>query len=202
MIMNGSYLPAEQLSAYVQRGMQGDEEACAALFHAFSPTILKLSLALLGNLEDAEEVTQDTFEYALRRLKNYSASRSSFNTWLFTIAISRCRNKQRRLWLHTVPLEDLTQEAGKDSSRTVELALERRGVRREMWRAMQSLPVGLREAVVLRYFGGLKYGEVGQALKCNPKTAESRVRLGLVALRRILMARGVEPEVGLAELGA
>jgi RNA polymerase sigma-70 factor (ECF subfamily) len=96
-------------------------------------------------------------------------------------------------------LEWLAAEAPRGPERVVEAALERRGVRRQVWEALQSLSPNLREAIVLRYLGGLPYKEVGQAMGCNPKTAESRVRLGLEAMRRVLRSQELEVEAALAE---
>ncbi|MGH2522470.1 MAG: RNA polymerase sigma factor [Anaerolineales bacterium] len=184
---------AQQVAEWITGGAQGDEQACAALYRAFSPAVLRLALGLLGNSDDAEEVTQDTFVYALRNLARFDPARSAFTTWLFTIAISRCRNKRRRKWLQQLlPLETVEAEAQEQARRVVETLLERRGVRRQVWEALQELPAHLREAVALRYLGGLRYKEIGQALGCNPKTAESRVRVGLNGMRRALWARGVD----------
>jgi RNA polymerase sigma-70 factor (ECF subfamily) len=189
------------LAECIARGAQGDEAACAALFRRFYPEALRLCFGLLNDLGDAEEVAQDAFVYALRNLARYDPGRAAFRTWLFTIALSRCRNKRRRKWLEVVPLERaLAQPAG--LPRVVEAAMERRGLRREVWEALQALSAPLREAVLLRYLGGFRYEELGRVLKCNPKTAESRVRLGLTALRRTMLARGVEYDLALAELSA
>jgi RNA polymerase sigma-70 factor, ECF subfamily len=192
-------LSPEQLNDWLTRGRQGDEAACAALFQHFSPNVLRLSIGLLGELADAEEATQDTFVYALSRLGNFDASRSAFSTWLYTIAVSRCRNKRRRKWLTSVPLEMLTTGQPMPAERQVEALLERRGIRRQVWQALQGLQPRLREAVALRYVGGLRYKEIGRVLGCNPKTAESRVRLGLGAMGKALQAHGVGAEVDVAE---
>ena len=189
----------DPLGEQLAQALRGDEAACATLFYAYSPAILRLSLGLLNDLADAEEVTQDTFIYALRNLGRFDALRSAFRTWLFTIAISRCRNKRRRKWLPQLPLEWLANEPSARPERVVEAALERRGVRRQVWTALQKLPPRLREAVVLRYLGGLHYKEVGQAVGCHPKTAESRVRLGLEAMRASLRQHAGEIESALAE---
>jgi DNA-directed RNA polymerase specialized sigma24 family protein len=53
--------------------------------------------------------------------------------------------------------------------------------------------------VALRYLGEMRYREIGEALGCNPKTAESRVRLGLDELRKALRERGVETELDLVD---
>ena len=192
--MNTNGASIERIHTWIARGQQGDEAACAALFHAFSLAILRLALGLLGDVQDAEEVLQDTFVYAFQHLVDYRAEKSAFATWLYTIAVSRCRNKRRRRWFTLIPLDQLASQPGAPQ-RDVERRLERRGVRREVWAALLALPDSLREAVVLRYLAGLRYAEVGQALDCHPKTAESRVRAGLARLRQALRARDVEAEV-------
>ncbi len=197
--MNKPGMSGDQLNEQMAQAAQGDEEACATLYYAFSPAVLRLALGLLNDLADAEEVTQDTFVYALRNLRRFDARRSAFTTWLFTIAISRCRNKRRRKWLPLLPLEWLANEAPPAPERAVEAALEKRGVRRQVWAALQRLSPPLREAVVLRYLGGLHYKEIGQAAGCHPKTAESRVRLGLEAMRASLRQYASEIESALAE---
>jgi len=192
-------MSAEELSQVIERGRQGDESACATLYSQFSPLLMRLCLGLLGDLQDAEEVTQDAFVYALRNLKRFDASRSAFSSWLYTIAISRCRNKRRRKLLVQLPLELLSAETPKRQDRLVETVLARRGVRDQVWRALQSLRPHLREAVALRYLGEMRYKEIGEVLDCNPKTAESRVRLGLDELRQSLRAWGVEAELDLVD---
>jgi len=197
--MGTSGITAEELSQIIERGCQGDESACATLYAHFSPPLMRLCLGLLGDLQDAEEVTQDAFVYALRNLSRFDASRSAFSSWLYTIALSRCRNKRRRKLLVQLPLELLSAEAPKQPDRLVETVLARRGVRAQVWQALQALRQPLREAVALRYLGEMRYKEIGEVLNCNPKTAESRVRLGLDELRQSLRERGVEAELDLVD---
>ena len=197
MATNG--IAAAQLSSLIERGSRGEEAACAALYQQFSPLVMRLCIGLLGDLQDAEEVTQDAFVYALKNLGRFNPARSAFPTWLYTIALSRCRNKRRRKLLVQLPLELLSAEAPKRHERLVEAVLARRGVREQVWRALQELPPRPREAVALRYLGEMRYKEIGEALGCNPKTAESRVRLGLNQLRQALHVKGVERELDLAD---
>jgi RNA polymerase sigma-70 factor (ECF subfamily) len=161
-----------------------------------------MSLGLLNDLADAEEVVQDSFVYALRNLARFDARKSAFSTWLYTIALSRCRNKRRRKWLASFSLDLLDDVAQRSTQRGVEALLERRGVSRRIWEALQVLPPALQEAVVLRYLAGLRYREIGEAAGCNPKTAESRVRLGVAAMRRTLRQWGVADEMEWVELPA
>jgi RNA polymerase sigma-70 factor (ECF subfamily) len=192
--MKQADLPPEQLQEWLARGAQGDEPACAALYHRFCPAVERLALGLLGDRQDAEEVTQDAFVYALKNLARYDAGKSAFSTWLYTITLSRCRNKRRRKWLALAPLDLLATDGRRRSDRLVETLLERRGVRAQLWEALQALPERLREAVALRYLAEMRYKEIGETLGCNPKTAESRVRQGLQELRVALHAAGLEAE--------
>ncbi len=200
--MGTSGLTPEELRGLIERGRGGEEAACAALYGHFSPLLMRVGLGLLGDLQDAEEVTQDAFVYALRNLSRFDPARSAFPTWLYTIALSRCRNKRRRKLLVQLPLDLLSTEGPQQPDRLVESVLARRGVREQVWRALQALRPELREAVALRYLGGMRYKEIGQALGCNPKTAESRVRLGLDRLRQALPERGLEVEVDWIDLWA
>ncbi len=95
--------------------------------------------------------------------------------------------------------QSVTALAGLPGARQVEAVLERRGVRQQLWAALLTLPTHLREAVALRYVAEMRYKEIGEAVGCNPKTAESRVRLGLAAMRRTLEAWGVERAADLVE---
>lgn len=183
----------ERLSEWIADAGRGDERAMEAIFQRHSPAVFRMAAGLLNDAGDAEEVTQDTFVYALRNLSRYDPSRSAFQTWLFTIAISRCRNKRRRKWLATIPLALFTRrESGSSQSlRSLEDWLAARGVQRELWAAVQALSPKLREAVVLRFLAGMSYAEIGEAAGCGTRAAESRVRTGIKALRQQFAARGV-----------
>lgn len=192
---------------WLKAAVNGDENAAEAIFLRFSPAVFRLAASLLNDLEDADEVMQDTFVYALRNLKRFDPAKSAFQTWLFTIAISRCRNKRRRKWLPTVSLQWLGNEEPGDSPahvRSVEDWLAVRGVRHDLWAEVQALSPNLREALILRYVGSLAYAEIGEVVGCGAKAAESRVRTALAALRRRL---GTEEErardwlAALAEVG-
>jgi RNA polymerase sigma-70 factor (ECF subfamily) len=174
-----------QLSELIARAKRGDELACEAIYRRFAGQTYRLAYGVLLNKQDAEEVVQDSFAYAFRRLDAYDPAKSAFRTWLYTITMSRCRNKRRRKLLPTVALSDIAEwlpGGGPSPERTVEQA----GTRRTVLQALEKLSPKLREAIVLRYFDGLTYREIAEVLGCAQKTAESRVRLGHQALYRLL----------------
>lgn len=193
------YNSKECTDEWLAAACAGDEAAAEAIFRRFSPAVMRLSLSLLDDLQDSEEVLQDTFVYALRNLRRYDPERSAFQTWLFTIAISRCRNRRRRKWLPVVPLDWFTrvETSAAPHARSVEDWLAARGVRQELWAAVGQLSLNLREALVLRYVGSLSYADIGRAVGCGSRAAESRVRTAVAALRRRLTGAGSPAAEGL-----
>lgn len=172
--------------------LRGDEAAHAVLYRVYAGDVYRLVYGMLGHREDAEEVVQDAFVYAMRNLARYQPERASFRTWLFTIATSRTRNKRRRRWLPTISLRQLLQiglelRAPDEPDRPPESLLEDQGERERVRVALSRLSPKLREAAVLRYYEGLTYKEIGQILDIPRKTAESRVRLAHKALRSLMI---------------
>lgn len=175
----------------IDRCLAGEESAYLAVYNEYGSTIYRLCYSLLQHQEDAEEVLQDTFEYAFRKLKKYDARKASFKTWLYQIAISRCRNKRRRKWLPTFSINDQVREEVADTnSLTPAESLALTEQQQMVWTALQQLTPKLRETAVLRYYEGLTYNEIGQILFIPPKTAESRMRLAHKALRELLEGVG------------
>ena len=158
-----------------------------ALYNMYAGMIYRLCYSLLQNKEDAEEVLQDSFEYAFRSLAKFDANKSAFKTWLYQIAVSRCRNKRRRKWLPTFSINQLTHgELTDRESPTPDEVSHLSEQQQQVWQALQQLTPKLRETAVLRYYDGLTYAEIGEILSIPTKTAESRMRLAHKALRELL----------------
>lgn len=173
--------------ALIERCRAGEEVAYELLYDRFAGYIYRLAYGLLQHKEDAEEVLQDSFEYAFRKLHHYDPARSQFKTWLYRIAVSRCRNKRRRKWLPTLAISQLLGDVIPDRETpgpAERLMLNNRQAR--VWQALSELSPKLRETAVLRYYEGMTYIEIGQVLDIPPKTAESRMRLAHKTLRTLL----------------
>jgi RNA polymerase sigma-70 factor (ECF subfamily) len=174
----------------IQRCQSGDVHACGDLYQRWCSSVYRLAYGILRQPQDAEEVTQDVFVYALSRLRNYDPDKSAFRTWLYTITISRSRNKLRRKWLPTVEINEWEESEIGDAERPPEDWTELRAERARVWKALGRLSPKLREAVVLRYFENLTYPEIGEILKCPIKTIQSRVRLAHTELKKWLVESG------------
>ena len=183
----GALAPSDETAALIACCLDGEQAAYVALYDQYSGVIYRLAYSLLQQQQDAEEVLQDSFEYAFRRLDHFDPRKSAFKTWLYRIAVSRCHNKRRRKWLPSLSLHLLDGAEARDPA--APLPDERAALneqQRAVWDAVGELSPKLREVVILRYYGGLQYGEIGEVLDIPPKTAESRMRLAHKALREQL----------------
>jgi RNA polymerase sigma-70 factor (ECF subfamily) len=176
----------------VARAVRGDSAAQRTLYETYHEASFRLAYLLLRDAQDAEEVVQDAFVYALRNMDLYDPDRGAFWTWLRVILVSRCRNKRRRKRLTRVSL-DVLEAAGRtpvDPKATGDPAeaVERLDTRRVVWEALQEVSPGARDALVLRYYEGLPYAEIGELLGCSSEAARSRVVHGKAQLRELLAA--------------
>lgn len=181
----------------LDRCLAGEEAAYVAVYNEYAGQIYRLCFSLLQNQQDAEEVLQDAFEYAFRKLDHFDSRKASFKTWLYHIAISRCRNKRRRKRLITMPLTfALGQKIEDKTIPTPVESLDMSERQRMVWKALGELSPKLRETAVLRYYEGFTYSEIGKILSIPAKTAESRMRLAHKALRKLLQEEGKDELLG------
>jgi RNA polymerase sigma-70 factor (ECF subfamily) len=177
----------ESLEGLIARCLHGDQQGFAELYNHYATAIYRLCYSLLLNRQDAEDVTQETFVYAFGSLKRYDPARAAFKTWLYTIALSRCRNVYRRKFLPQINLSQLlSPDLPAPLSEGPEAALAQRDLKAAVEAALGRLSPRLREAVILRYGHGLNYREMADVIGCPQKTAESRVRLAHERLRGLL----------------
>src|SRR5947209_13154365 len=148
---------------------------------------------------DAEDLTQEVFIRAYQSIHRFRAD-AAVDTWLYRIAtnlvIDRFRRTQRapQSW---VPLDEEEDAVGSlpatDRGSNPEATAQLGELRREVQKAIQTLPPKLRGAVVLHDLEGLSYEEVAEALGCPVGTIKSRLFNGRSLLRRKL-AHYVDPD--------
>ena len=174
----------------IERALAGDEPAARQLHDDHYPAVLRLAYMLLQNLQDAEDATQEAFIYAFKNLARYDPERASFATWLKVIVTSRCRDLQRRRRFKWLSLQEWLEVGREPEDETdahqPDIALELAGIQQMVWEALNQVPRKSRQALILRYFAGLSYPEMAQALGCTVSTAKSRVAYGQETLARLL----------------
>ena len=181
----------EEIIALIRRCLHGEQSAFAQLYDNYATGVYRLCYSLLMNQQDAEDVTQETFVYAFKSLSRYDSRRAAFKTWLYTIAVSRCRNTYRRKHLPQINLSQLFHNTlTAPAAERPEAVMAERAAQDALATALAQLSAPLREAIVLRYGHGLTYREIAEVMHCPPKTAESRVRLAHDRLRGALESTG------------
>jgi RNA polymerase sigma-70 factor (ECF subfamily) len=186
------------IDEWIALALRGDQRAYAQLYDYFAAGIYRLCYSLVLNTQDAEDIVQESFVYAFKNLHRFDSGRASFKTWLYTIAVSRCRNTYRRKRFPTIDISTiLPWQLPAPKSETPEAAMTRRESIDAVQEALVKLSPILREAIVLRYGHGLTYREMAEVIDCPQKTAESRVRLAHDKLKDVLrpVGRGLLEEL-------
>ena len=128
----------------------------------------------------AEDLLADTFERALRARRRFDRERGSERTWLYTIALNLLRDHGRRRGAEGRALE----RAG--VSDVEESFVESAETRQDLARSLDALSDQEREAIALRYGGGLTVPEIARLKRERLTTIEGRVYRALEKLRREL----------------
>jgi RNA polymerase sigma-70 factor, ECF subfamily len=180
--------------AVIRAAMAGDLSAFEQIVRLHQQSVWRFLRRLLGDAATAEDITQETFLRVHRRLPDY-AFRSSFTAWVFRIArnagIDELRARARR---------DRLAPALAASPSTAPATTGRAGEARvELEAALATLPVDLREALLLIEVLGLRYAEAATVLSVPVGTVKSRVFTA--RMRMAAWARADEDDGGPAASG-
>ena len=171
----------------VERALMGDAEAFGELVRRWERRIFALTYGMLGREEDARDATQETFIAAFRNLRGFRGE-AKVSSWLHRIAVNQCISRQRRAKVRSESALDDEQENGAASLaapvsespvRVVEGRQETLAVRR----AINSLPLELRQVVVMKEFEELMFREIADALELPLSTVKSRLYTALKQLQ-------------------
>lgn len=163
----------------------------ATLVRRDQDRVFGLAFRLTARRADAEDVAQKAFIRAYRALRSYSPDRVralDLRPWLFRIVVNVARNHARaRPRVEHLDLADAPGTPDEPSHRPEAAALRHETVR-ELVAALDTLPMRMREAVVLRHVHGLDYLELSRVLGRPIGTVKSDVHRGTRLLRAYLAA--------------
>lgn len=158
----------------VERARGGDEEAFAELVRRYERRVIKTLYQLVGNLEIARDLTQETFLRVYRSLDRFDTSRR-FGPWLFRVAVNLATDWMRR-GRHLSVTNQATQRGMEPSPGVSRPEMERRELVQEVRHVLMMLPENYRIVLVLRELQGLSTAEI--AAITGRKEATIRWRLG------------------------
>jgi RNA polymerase sigma-70 factor, ECF subfamily len=177
-------------AALIQRCAARDEEACAELVTEHQRMVYQLSLNLLGDHNEALDLSQEVFLRVFRTIHSFRGH-SALRTWIYRIVVNQARNRQRwwrrRHKSQQVSLDEHLKDFGDFPEQTDGASPDRMLGRKELADrirvALDKLPFDQRTAIVLREIDGLSYEEIGFSLGIAVGTVKSRLARAREALR-------------------
>lgn len=186
----------ESDSELLRKCRAGDQGAWGELVARHTRRVFGLAYRFVGRVDEAEDLTQETFVKVYQNLDRYRESDGAFPTWLMTVARNQAidhyrRRKEERLRRTEEPLGmDSLSSPDEGPLRSLErderVQLVRRGLR--------TLPADLREPLILCDLQGLAYEEAAAILSVPLGTVKSRINRGRLELAKRLMRRKAELE--------
>lgn len=177
----GSDLSADDEKVLLERFARGDESAFDRIVQIHQPRILRLAARLLGWRESPEDVAQEVFLVAFRKLRRFRGE-SSLGTWLTSITLRTCRAWRRRWWRQwrrllrlktSVEMTCAEEPADDETSRRVRDAVAR-------------LPSGDREVIVLYYLEQMSVAAMAEILGASVGAINVRLHRARGRLREKL----------------
>jgi RNA polymerase sigma-70 factor (ECF subfamily) len=181
--------PTDEALLAAARG--GDTAALETLLVRYQPHLYRFGLRMCGNVEDADDVAQESLISMARSLKDFRGD-SAVSSWLFTIARRFCIKKRRRSKFAPVREDSLDAPENAAFDRLVDAAPnpEQAATRHELAsalnRAIDALDPSQREVLVLRDVEGLSAPEVARVLGTSVDAVKSRLHRARVTVRRQL----------------
>jgi len=188
----------EEDLALIQRVLAGEHRCFEPLVRRHERRVFRVALAVLGNVEDAEDAMQEAFIKAYRHLSQFRRE-SRFTTWLTRIAVNEALQKRQARRV-LVPLDESREEGEKALPQRFEpwtadpeQLYGKQEVRRLVEAAIQALPPIYREVLVLRDVEEMSAEEAAEALGIKVPALKSRLLRARLMLRESLGATLEEP---------
>lgn len=160
---------------YIKQCLQGDRNAFAALVDRYKDYVFTLSLRMLKNKEDAEEVSQDVFVKVFRSMDKFKGE-SKFSTWIYRITYNTCLDeiKKTKPYQKELDLESLT-EMQLDSMESALDNLEKEELRESINACLKNLEAEDAQILTMYYFQELSIAEISSIMSIS--TSNTKVKL-------------------------
>ncbi|MGI8928456.1 MAG: sigma-70 family RNA polymerase sigma factor [Candidatus Limnocylindrales bacterium] len=190
-------------AAAFQRIAAGDSEGVAGLYDRHSAMVFGLALRVTNDQGLAEDVVQETFVSVWQSAESFDPAKASARTWILTIAHRRAVDAVRRRRQPVLSLDINVEEpplrlvpVAPDVWPEVSARLDGAAIQL----ALAELPIAQRRSLELAYFNGLTQLEIAAFTGAALGTVKSRVRLGMLGLRKLLSSIETEQEaIGVAD---
>ena len=174
------------------------------LFTRYEKGIFNLIYRMVGDFEDATDLTSQTFLHALRAYDRFRGEAQAY-TWLYRIAVNLCKNhfrkRDREARIEVVSIDAPVLADGEEMDRDIEdfthapeRIIECHDLQECIQQAIMGLSTDLRTVILLRDVQGLSYQEVAQMTNCSVEAVKSRIFRARGHLRKVLSPQLRPPE--------
>ncbi len=172
----------------MQRCRRGSAEAFEVLVNRYMKDAYFIALGLVGNQEDAMDLSQEAFIRAYRNIKHIKPGHGFF-PWFYQILKNLCVShlrKRRYRQASSLDAEDCPEMAARDDGFCPDVVAARNETKDRLWRAIGKLDDKHREVIILRHFQNMSYDQIAEALHCNKGTVTSRLYYARKRLEELL----------------
>ena len=174
------------------RAQAGDHQAFAHLYALHKRRIYSLCLRMVGNVAEAEDLTQEAFLQLHRKIATFRGD-SAFSTWLHRLAINVVLMQLRKKGLSLISLDEAMEpnpeEGPSRSFGAPDLTLTGTIDRLVLERAIADLPAGYRLIFILHDVEGFEHNEIASMLDCSIGNSKSQLHKARLKLRDALRAQ-------------
>jgi RNA polymerase sigma-70 factor (ECF subfamily) len=174
--------------ALMIRTASGEETAFRLLVQRWEPQVRAFLIHMLGSVEEAEDLTQETFIKVYAQAGRYRGE-GLFRSWLMRIAGNLARSRLRRRKILRWVSFDPSEHDVRDEGAQADGGLEERERAEAVRKALADLPERQRQALVLHRYQGLKYREIADAMETSVPGVESLIQRALAGLRTQLAGK-------------
>ena len=173
----------------VEKAQQGNREAFQSLVSLYQEDIYKMMFYRTYSKMDAEDLTQEVFVQAFRKIKSlHNAER--FRSWLFSIGINRCRDLKRKnrllsifgmgSWGNQDDFEDVSSSTSDQAQKNIQ--------QEKFWiqvkKLLHHLSASEKEVFTMRFMDQLKIGEIADILNKNESTIKTHLYRALRKIKK------------------
>jgi len=165
----------------IQEVKSGAKQSFEVLMLRHEKFLMKVVVRMTRDLDAAEDIVQDAFIKAYKRLHIFEG-RSSFRSWLYQIAVNTARNRFRKHSRETLSAETVEQAVAAEAENKL-MAVDVRAILQE---EIERLPDRQKTALTLRIFEDLSFKEIAEIMTCPYDTAKANYRHALLKLKERL----------------
>lgn len=184
----------------IEKVLGGDANAFEELVLKYEKTVYNLALRMVGDRDDAFDMTQEAFIKAYGSLSSFRGD-SKFSVWIYRITTNVCldflRSKSRKQQVSLTVSDDDDEDAQldiPDPKADPEQQLIKKISMQSVEEGLKTLPDKQRQILVMRELGGMSYAEIGKALSLEEGTVKSRIFRARKRLCTFLLDSGNIPD--------